>query len=369
MKKKTIGILGASGLVGRGAVESILDSTNCHLLLGGRNREKLKENFPLIESRGEFCQLNIFDLNSLHQFCRKCDVVLNCAGPSKQIWDQVASVCIEERVHYVDVSGDENLYRQLIKRKWEIEEHKLVFIIGAGVYPGLSEIFPAYVADTYFDQVDVLELFFAGQGRFSFNASYDIVCSIEDDTGLGMTYCNYGEAQKITGSFHSRFKLPLPAGELDTYPILSEEFRRVAARYGMKKAYFYNTYPSKSVLNQFMMIKALQQYKTEEQKKASAKVLSEQFDSKRNKKDDFTMFHLIAKGSKNGDSIQLVSNLLYTNDWNRLSGITTGNIARLLIEGYGERFGCFFAAEAINVTKLMENLSKSTLEHKLTWIE
>ncbi|BBB92141.1 MAG TPA: saccharopine dehydrogenase NADP-binding domain-containing protein [Methylomusa anaerophila] len=358
LAKKTIGIMGATGYVGREAVKTLLAFTDHNIMLGGREPEKLRSIFPAMESRGDCLHADIYNRDQLYYFCSKCDLVINCAGPAKQILDRVAAAAIDQGVHYVDVAGDIHLYKQLRKRNQEIAEKKLLFIVSAGVYPGLSEVVPAYVAETYFDEIDLLAVFFAGQGGFSLNAAYDIVCSIEEDTGLGMTYCKNGAAQKIEGAFHSSYELPSPAGKVDAYPVLNPEFKQIAARYKIKSAYFYNTYPNKSVLNKFVMIKALAQYKTEEQKKASAKILVEQYAEKKKEAGDFTMLHLIATGNKNGKYLELVSNLLYKNDWNTLSGIVAANAARLVAEGNRERAGCFFLTEGVNAAQLLELLSE-----------
>ncbi|MCR8979411.1 saccharopine dehydrogenase family protein [Brevibacillus laterosporus] len=369
MDKKTIGILGASGIVGREAVQTILAFTNHHVVLGGRNPDNLCESFKEMEARIECLQVDVYNVEQLHRFCSPCDIVINCAGPSKQIVDTVASACIEHAVHYVDVSGDEHLYRQLLKRQHEIKEKGLLFLISAGVYPGLSEIFPAYIAENELEEIDFLELFFAGQGDFSLNAAYDIVCSIEEDTGLGMTYCKQGEAKKIDGSFHRNYELPLPAGKRDTYPVLTQEFSQMAKQKKISSAYFYNSYQNNSVLNQFVMIKALQQYKTEEEKKASAKLLVEQFSAKKQGVEDFTMFHLIATGNRNGKKMRLVSTLLYRGDWNRLSGIIAGTVARLIAEDRSKESGCFFVSEGVSATRLIGALREQTIDLTHSLIE
>lgn len=368
MDKKTIGILGATGYVGRGAVRAMLAFTEYRILIGCRNEERVRHLFPKMEQKIGCLQVDVHNRDQLHRFCGKCDIVVNCAGPSKQIADTVAAACIEQGVHYVDVSGDEHLYEQLMKRKQEIEEKELSIVISAGVYPGLSEIFPAYVAETYFDDIDALELFFAGQGGFSLNAAYDIVCSIEEDTGLGMTYCKHGEAQKMDGPFHRNYSLPFPAGKRDTYPVLNREFQQMARQNKMKSAYFYNTYPNHSVLNQFVMIKALEQYKTEEQKRASAKALTEQFEANNKEANAFTMFHLIASGSKHGKPLKLVANLLSQNDWNTLSGILAAHAAKSIMEEDEKKSGCFFVAEAVQAAKLIGELSERhiVIEHTFT---
>ena len=367
--ERTIGILGATGYVGREAARTLLALPGRNIMLGGREPEKLRQFFPEIESKGECLPVDIYNGELLAGFCSKCDILVNCAGPAKQIKDRVASAAIDQSVHYVDVSGDESLYRQLLTRKPEIEAKKLRMIVSAGVYPGLSELVPAYVAETCFDEMDLLEVFFAGQGGFSLNAAYDIVSSIEEDTGLGMHCCLKGEARKIAGAFHSSYTLPGPAGKVDTYPILHREFKQMAERYKITAAYFYNTYPNRSVLNQFMMIKALEQYKTEEQKRASAKLLTEQYAGHKAAARDFTMLHLLAGGYKNGKYLRLAANLLTNHDWNTLSGIVAANIARVLAGDNRERTGCFFAAEGIHVTELMKVLAGQNIGLTYTFFQ
>ncbi|MCG7409837.1 saccharopine dehydrogenase NADP-binding domain-containing protein [Paenibacillus sp. ACRRX] len=358
MNNHTIGILGAAGNVGREAVRTMIAATEYPILLGGRKQEQLRSLFSEYETRINVMQVDVYDAEQLHQFCRSCTIVVNCAGPSKQMKDIIAVACLEQGVHYVDVSGDEHLYQLLLRRAHEIEAKNLVFLISAGAYPGLSEILPAYTAVQYFDEVHQIEVFFAGQGGFSINAAYDIVCSIKDDTGMGMNYSHFGKAEKMTGAFHRSYELPPPAGLLDTYPILNSEFQRMADMYNIQSAYFYNTYPNKSVLNQFVMIKALKQYNTEAQKQASAATLTTLFHGSGQAADHYTMFYLTAVGSKDGRRVHLRGSLLYPHDWNALSGIVAAQAARLIAQGHSKKPGCFFVAEGIDVSAMMDGLIK-----------
>jgi len=300
-----------------------------------------------------------------------CDVVINCAGPAKHIVDRVAAAALEQSAHYVDVSGDEPFYRLLLKNQHEIQAKQLTFVSSAGVYPGLSELFPAFAAQTYFDRMELLELFFAGNGCFSFNAAYDIVCSIQDDTGSGMFYCCDGAARRADRPVHSVYTLPSPAGRRDAYPILNYEFLAMAQSNPIRSAWFYNTYPNKAVLQAFITIKALEQYKTEEQKRASARMLVEKFGAAGSGADDYTLFHLVATGSKGGKSQQLVASLVYPGDWNTLSGIVAAQAARLLVQDDQRTSGCFTAAEGVSPIKMIAALSERhiAVTHSITEIE
>ncbi|GIQ70289.1 NAD-dependent epimerase/dehydratase family protein [Xylanibacillus composti] len=358
MKNRTIGILGASGQVGRGAVETMLGSAEFPIVLGGRNPEKLREQYRRAEPRAVFMHVDVYDSESLRRFTGSCDVVINCAGPSKQVLDRVASACLEHGVHYVDVSGDEHLYKRLRSANREIEEKRLTFLVSAGVYPGLSEMFPAYVAETGLDEVELLELFFAGNGGFSLNAAYDIVCSIQEDTGRGMMYGKNGEASKMDRPFPRSYPLPPPAGERNVYPVLHDEFLSIARSRRFREAMFYNTYPDNAILNKFMTIKALELYKTEEQKLASARMLVEQFGAYKQPAQAYSMFHLLAEGRKDGKPLRLGATLLYNNDWNTLSGMVAANAARLVLEDGGRAPGCKYAAEGVSPVNMMNVLGE-----------
>lgn len=358
-KKTTIGVLGATGNTGRGAVEAILASPGFAVVPGGRNPDQLRAAYPHLASGIEPMYADAFDRESLRRFCGSCEVVVNCAGPSKLIADRVAEAAIGQGVHYVDVSGDEQLYRQLLARKREIEDKRLSVIVSAGAYPGLSEIFPAAAARTHLDEVDSLEMHFAGSGGFSLNAAYDIVCSIQEDASLGMTYCADGEARKLDRPVQRTCKLPPPAGERDAYPILHYEFLSAARAYGFRSAIFYNTYPDKSVLSKLVMIKALEQYKTEEQKRSSAKMLAEHYAGGAGGEPaaaEYTMLHMTAAGRRSGRPLRLVSHLLYQGDGSTLSGIVAGFAARLIVEADRKKTGCYLAAEGIEPLRMIDAL-------------
>ncbi|MEK4063316.1 MULTISPECIES: saccharopine dehydrogenase family protein [unclassified Paenibacillus] len=352
----TIGLLGASGKVGQGAAELLLGASGCRLVLGGRDTDKLRGQYGELAKSAHLIKVDIFDDEALLAFCGECDVVINCAGPAKRIQDRVALAALRQKAHYVDAAGDERLYRQLMEHLPELEAKRLSFIVSAGIYPGLSEVLPAYVSQTYFNEVEQLELFFAGAGDFSVSAAYDIVCSIEEGTGMGMAYCLNGEASKISGPFRQTYTFPLPAGKRDAYPVLNLEFLEMARRNRLRSAWFYNTYPDRAMLAKFMTIKALQQYKTEEQKMTSARMLSEHYAASGSSGRSYAQYQLLAKGTKDGRKLELSSQLLYSGDWNRLSGIVAASTAQLVLEDGGAEPGCFFASQGVNPGRMIEAL-------------
>ncbi|WP_294350085.1 saccharopine dehydrogenase NADP-binding domain-containing protein [uncultured Clostridium sp.] len=348
---KVIGVLGATGLVGIGAVENLLLQSNIDILIGCRNIEKAKKIYG-DEIKEKIIEVDIFNLKALKEFCNKCDIVINCAGPSAKVLNIVADTCIDLGKDYIDVSGDKDIYNSLVNKAKDIEDKNILCLIGAGAYPGLTEIFPPFVANKYFDNVEKLEEFFAGCGQFSENAAYDIVSSIEKDQGYGMCYCRDGKLEKIKDNLHSSYELPTPAGKLDVYPVISDEFIRGISRSNIENAYFYNTYPNKDILMQFITIKMMEQYKTEEEKRESAKALSQKY-SEGNL--EYTMYIIEASGIKDNEKLRIKASLYYEDNWNKLTGVIAACTAILICNDNTKR-GYFYASDIIKEDLLIEKL-------------
>lgn len=349
--KMVIGVLGATGLVGKGAVEVLLQQKDIDILIGCRNAEKAK-NIYGNEIEKNIFEVDLFDCDKLKEFCSRCNIIINCAGPSAKVLNIVADVCIDLGKDYIDVSGDKDIYDNLIKRKRDVIDKNVLCLIGAGAYPGLTEIFPSFVANEYFDKVETIKEFFAGCGEFSENAAYDIVASIEKKQGYGMCYCKEGKIEKIKENLYTSYKLPDPAGELDVYPVISDEFLRGISKSNIKNAYFYNTYPNKDVLMQFITIKMMQQYKTEEEKRKSAKALSQKYSSGNL---EYTMYSILASGIKNNEKLDIQISLYYKDNWNKLTGIVAAGTA-LLICNDNKKSGYYYASDIIKEDLLIKYL-------------
>src|SRR5438445_7441516 len=94
-----IGVLGASGAVGAAAVDWLRQLGHGPLRLGARR--------PWTAAPGEqVMTVDATDPRSLAAFCQDTRVVLNCAGPSYRLLDQVADAALTAGADYVDSAGD-----------------------------------------------------------------------------------------------------------------------------------------------------------------------------------------------------------------------------------------------------------------------
>ena len=353
-----IGIIGSAGVVGKVAVNTILKNTNAHVLLGGRNIDKITIAFPDLLERGDFFGVDINKTKQLDEFCSKCNIVVNCAGPAKKILDKVAFAALKAGAHYIDVAGDAFLYEMIKKNDLEIKEKKLSFIISAGLYPGFSEVFPSFIAKNFFDVIEKLEVFFACNGDLSFNAAYDFVCSIEEDYSKGMTFAKEGKSEKVKNTIFKKVNLPIINRDFNIYPVLTKDFESISRRFNIKEAYFYNTYENRSSLNSLIQIKMAEQYKTEAQKKKSAELMLKHNDPNKEK---FTIFHIKAKGINNRAPAEKISTMYFNDDGNFVTGIVAGNAAKIIAEEKPVKHGCHYLYDAVDANLLMDFLSEQNV--------
>lgn len=359
INEPVIGILGGSGLVGKEAVKTILSFTNYHILLGGRDLDKMKRLFFNKDNKVKFFAMDLFNDNELNLFCSKCDIVINCAGPAKKILDKIAIAAINHNIHYIDVSADAHLYKLIKKNENQIKEKKLLFIIGAGLYPGLSEVFPSYIAGKYFETTRKMEVFFASKGALSLNAAYDFVCSIEDNYSEGMAYIKNGNVEKVKNGFNKKIKIPCLENKLNVYPALTDDFKSVVVKNKIQEAYFYNTYENKSSLSKLIEIRILEKYRTEEEKLESAKVLADQSNFFGN--DDFTTFYIVADGYLQNKNVKKKFLLYFEGDGNFVTGKIAGNTSILLLNKCYDDYGCHYLYNGIDIDMLMEYLSQQNI--------
>ena len=359
LTEKRIGIVGGYGSVGLETAKSLLATTSYDVVVGGRNKEK---NDAIVEKMGSKVSsrvVDVYDQHSLDNFCHDCDIVINCAGPSRRVVDRVALAAIRQKAHYVD-PADASLYNALGDKKEEIKQKGLTFVISAGMNPGLSEILPIYLTKSHFDSVRSLEYYFASQGKVTFSSAYDIVCGIQTNDSVGMMYYENGQIKKSKSAPMKDVLLPAPIGKVSVCLIFTEEMRRVAESCNVSLARFYIAFIGKSTQAALFNIRLSKQCETEAQKEHFANLLVKAVEDDLKNKESCNMFHLIMKGKKDGLFKRLISTMSFENAY-KLTGIVAANTARLIIDGFSNEPGCFLLHEGISVNEFMKLLKQQNI--------
>src|SRR5262245_22538788 len=111
MTEPVVGVVAAYGAVGRSVVKHLCAMPrNLRLGLAGRCEERIHRIvWGELAGKGEMYVFEIGDCEALTRFSAGCRVVINCAGPSHQILDEVARASLAAGADYVDPAGDEQL--------------------------------------------------------------------------------------------------------------------------------------------------------------------------------------------------------------------------------------------------------------------
>ncbi|NSC25674.1 NAD-dependent epimerase/dehydratase family protein [Streptomyces albus subsp. chlorinus] len=253
MTKPVIGVLGASGAVGRAAVRELRALGHTGLRLGGRTASALcavaKED-PA--GHDETVRADATAPDGLRAFAGGCDVVLNCAGPTYRLRATVASAALAAGAHCVDVAGDDPAAEDLRKGGDPARDGRTV-VLSAGALPGLSSLLPRWLAGQGLDSAAALTAHCGGLEACSPTVAHDLLLSL---TSGGADGAAYGEALAAVRGGRRASRVLRTAedteheafpGRVAVQPYLSGESERLATALGLDRLDWYNVHPGPAV--------------------------------------------------------------------------------------------------------------------------
>lgn len=233
----TFGVVGGYGATGRIVASELWTSCNGEILIGGRDLAKGKALAAEFDRRVSAAYLDVLDAHSLDDFCSRCSIIVNCAGPVMALQDRVAQAAFRRRCHYVDAAGMSLVKERMLPHSREIGDLGLSFVVSAGWMPGLSELVPIYAdaqarATARMDAIESLTVYFGDSGEWSTNALRDGFWYIRQSGLRRPGYFRKGEWTRAKMSEASRrvdLGNPVGAGRFAMFftPELGEVGRRL----------------------------------------------------------------------------------------------------------------------------------------------
>ncbi|MDG9682023.1 saccharopine dehydrogenase NADP-binding domain-containing protein [Streptomyces sp. DH18] len=253
MNKPVIGVLGASGAVGRAAVRELRRLGHAGLRLGGRTASALSavaEEDPA--GHDETVRADATAPGGLRAFTEGCDIVLNCVGPTYRLRATVASAALAAGAHCVDVAGDDPAAEDLLKAGDPALDGRTV-VLSAGALPGLSSLLPRWLAGQALDEAAALTAYCGGLETCSPTVAHDLMLSL---TSGGADGAAYGEAlaavrggrrvSRVLRTAEDTEHEAFP-GRVAVQPYLSGESERLATVLGLDRLDWYNVHPGPAV--------------------------------------------------------------------------------------------------------------------------
>jgi hypothetical protein len=304
--------------------------------------------------------VDVLDDRSLDDFCRRCSIIVNCAGPVMLLRDRAAQAAFRNRCHYVDLAGLSFVKEAMLPHHREMADSGLSCVVSAGWAPGLTELLPVYAhaqARTEMDSVESLRVYFADSGDWSDNALRDGVWHLRR-TGMPKPgYFRKGEWVRAKMSGASRMvDLGDPIGRrrfsLYSLPELDDAARQLSGC----DVYTYSYLSGMQTAVAAMTIAALPL-----SEEMGVRLLRGIFRRNRLPVRGFVVARV--SGRSQGHSVVRDYRMVFREDrayW--INGVAPALVARLIAQGASVEHGVNFLADAVDPVSFMAELRKAGVE-------
>jgi short subunit dehydrogenase-like uncharacterized protein len=361
----TFGIVGGYGAAGRIVASEIWKCCDGEILIGGRDLAKGKALAAEFDDRASAVHLDVLDARSLDDFCSRCSIIVNCAGPVMALQDRVAQAAIRGRCHYIDAAGMSVVKERMHAHIREIKDLELSFVISAGWTPGLTELVPVYAdaqARAKMDAIESLTVYFSDSGEWSANALRDAVWYVRKSGLRRPGYFRKGEWTRAKTSVASRrVDLGDPIGRGRFFIVSMPELDEVGRRLNNYDVFTY-AYVSGFRTIMATTLMALVPLPDE----LGVRLFRSVFRRNRLPVDGFVLAQIL--GRSQGRRLALTVRVVYRERrdyW--IHGLVLATAARMVSERKSVRPGVHFLADAVDPIAFMSELRRGGVEQTENW--
>jgi len=271
-----IGLIGASGAVGRHTAAALAEAGAGPLRLGARRPSAIPSGpWP---AGSETVGVDALDPDSLARFGAGCTLLVNCAGPSYLLKDTVVRAGLAAGADVVDVLGDDPVHESLTE-SGSVGPDRCV-VLSAGTVPGLAGLVPRWLAAAGPAGGPARRMtgYAGGLEHATASVAADIVLSL-DTGGAGGERFGHPLAAWRHGRRADRVlrvadgaEVPYFPQQVALHPLLTAEVERLAARMGLAEADWYNVFPGTQVRELFTSLPTLPLETDEQRDAATARI-------------------------------------------------------------------------------------------------
>lgn len=362
MNKRAIAVIGAYGATGSVVTKKLLEVTDKQIIIAGRNLAKLDNLSQSLGSRISSQFADIEQPETLNKIAQQSEIIINCVGPAYFVLDKVAQAALNHNCHYIDVGGYDILLESLQNRQKEIEQKELVFATCAGWIPGLSGVFPRYIAKLAEDSfaIESMEIYAGGRDEWSLTAGQDMVWTLFLDTSkISGIYQDGKWVQKNLFSA-KKVELPPPMGKQLALPVFDNQFKKL---YEENKYKLFGAYVSEfgwSIARTLILIRMFLNQKSDR----GAKMIIKAINKETKKHGKSGMVHVIAKGKKNGLDKQITGTIITQENY-LLHGLVPALSAQAILENKIVAKGVNYLADVIEPIDFMGRVNNNGFQYSI----
>ncbi len=249
-------------IIGAGGVGQVV-TTKCaqvpevfeHITLASRTLEKCEKIANIVkEKTGRDIQTAQVDADNVPELVAlinkiKPAMVINVALPYQDL--TIMDACLETGVHYLDTANYEPLDTAKFEYKWQwayqdkFNDAGLMALLGSGFDPGATNVFTAYLAKHYFDEIHTLDIIDVNGGDhgYPFATNFNPEINIREVTAECRHWENGEFVTTDAMSMKKSFACPEEVGEYNIYRMYHEELESLTKNYPtLKRAQFWMSF-------------------------------------------------------------------------------------------------------------------------------
>ncbi len=190
-------IYGSYGYTGK-LISELAAKSKLNVVLSGRNEEKLKNQAEELKLPFQKADLNHTD--EMYDLLKDASLVLHCAGPFRSTWKQMLDACIRNNCHYLDITGEIEVFEGIKARDSEIREAGIMAMPGTGFDVVPTDCLALHLKNQLPDAVK-LELAFIGLGG---GISHGTAQSITGKLGEGGAIRSDGKIKRVPAAYKTK---------------------------------------------------------------------------------------------------------------------------------------------------------------------
>lgn len=227
----------------------------CHITLASRTLSKCDAIAAQIEKkigrRIDTAQVDADQTSEMVALINKVQpfMVLNVALPYQDL--TIMDACLETGVHYLDTANYEPLETAKFEYKWQwayqsrFHDAGIMALLGSGFDPGATNMFTAYLAKHYFDEIHTLDIVDVNGGDhgYPFATNFNPEINIREVTAECRHWENGEFVTTPAMSKKTRFDCPEGVGSFNIYRMYHEELESLTKHFpSLKRAQFWMSF-------------------------------------------------------------------------------------------------------------------------------
>jgi saccharopine dehydrogenase-like NADP-dependent oxidoreductase len=354
----TVGVIGAYGMTGRVVAQELVKATDLNLVLGGRDEDRAQSLATDLGVRTAARHVDIYDEESLLDFCEPCSVIVNCAAPSSRVLDTVIKGALKTGSHYVDPAGGLDT---LIPYRGEFERANLTGLLYTGWVPGITGLALHHVyslAHESLDTIESLNVYCEDRSAWSEAAFVDIVEEMLNDVPSGVFQSGFWKDQNLIRATRT-YDFPAPIGKRRVHAMYSHELEGLAKESGIPEMGMYAGVVGFRVMLHALFIKML----SRDPEKAARRLRKVWVKVGESLGGDGIVV-AEALGKKDGSDAR-VRVSFYTKESYFVTSVSAALSVRAILEGWVRKSGLHVLCDAVDPARFLAELAKAGITHEM----